>query len=308
MDRSSKFYEQVRLLLRILPLVGEEDCFALKGGTAINLFFREFPRLSVDIDLVYLRDGARNEALADISQALNRIAASIEKAFEPVDVIRDYLDKPDALRLLVRKDGVTVKVELSPVIRGTVYPTETRSVVPLVEEQLGYAEMQVVSVEDLYAGKLCAAFDRQHPRDFFDVLLLMGADGITDRIRKAFIVYLASHPRPMEEILSPRWASVDEKYEEEFQGMTDRAISAEELLAAAKDALRTILSTMIREEKRFLCSLYERDPDWSLLDIDGVEKLPALQWKLRNIRNMSAEKRERSLRTLKSILEFQNQP
>lgn len=109
MDRNSIYYKQVQLLLRVLPLITEEDCFALKGGTAINLFVRDFPRLSVDIDLVYLPKGSRKEALSAVSQALNRIATSIENTLSPADAIRNYLDKPDALRLLVRKDKVTIK-------------------------------------------------------------------------------------------------------------------------------------------------------------------------------------------------------
>ncbi|AYG62316.1 hypothetical protein CCGE525_26310 (plasmid) [Rhizobium jaguaris] len=55
MDTASPDYRQVRLLIRILPIIAQEPCFALKGGTAINLFIRELPRLLVDIDLVYLR-------------------------------------------------------------------------------------------------------------------------------------------------------------------------------------------------------------------------------------------------------------
>lgn len=48
------YRRQVQLLVRVLPLVDTEKCFALKGGTAINLFYRALPRLSVDIDLLYI--------------------------------------------------------------------------------------------------------------------------------------------------------------------------------------------------------------------------------------------------------------
>ena len=48
------YRRQVQLLIRVLPSIAEEACFALKGGTAINLFVRDMPRLSVDIDLTYL--------------------------------------------------------------------------------------------------------------------------------------------------------------------------------------------------------------------------------------------------------------
>jgi predicted nucleotidyltransferase component of viral defense system len=302
MDRNSKYYKQAQLLLRVLPLIAEEDCFALKGGTAINLFVRDFPRLSVDIDLVYLPDGSREQALAAIALALNRITESVEEILSPVDVVRDYPGKPDALRLLVRKNGVTIKVELSPVMRGTVYAPEVRAVVPLVEEELGYAEMKVVAMEDLYAGKLCAAFARQHPRDFFDVMLLLENEGITEEMRKAFLVYLASNDKPMEEVLSPRWIGLDAVYRDEFQGMSPRATSAEELLMAGQRALDVILSSMTQAEKKFLCSLYEGSPEWSASGLAGIERLPSLQWKLININKMTAQKRQTALSSLKAVL------
>lgn len=303
MDRNSIYYKQVQLLLRVLPLITEEDCFALKGGTAINLFVRDFPRLSVDIDLVYLPKGSRKEALSAVSQALNRIATSIENTLSPADAIRNYLDKPDALRLLVRKDKVTIKIEVSPVLRGTVYAPTMRPVAPSVEDEFGYAAIKVVALEDLYAGKLCAAFDRQHARDFFDVLLLSENEGITDGIRKAFVVYLASHQRPMEELLAPNWSDPQTTFQGEFQGMTSWKTDATELLAAGQSALKNILSDMTAEEKRFLYSLYEGKPEWAALRIPGLEDLPALKWKMTNIQKMVPLKRRGSLARLKNILE-----
>ncbi len=71
---------QVALLVRLLPHVAKEKVFALKGGTAINLFYRDLPRLSVDIDLTYLPIKDRGESLAEINEAMNRIAAAIESA------------------------------------------------------------------------------------------------------------------------------------------------------------------------------------------------------------------------------------
>jgi len=70
---------QVALLVRILPLVLAEEVFALKGGTALNLFYRDLPRLSVDIDLAYLPIKDRTESLVDINAAMDRLVASIEK-------------------------------------------------------------------------------------------------------------------------------------------------------------------------------------------------------------------------------------
>ena len=66
MDKNSQYYKQVSLLISVLPYVAKEKCFALKGGTAINLFIRDFPRLSVDIDLTYLPLELRPDALKNI--------------------------------------------------------------------------------------------------------------------------------------------------------------------------------------------------------------------------------------------------
>ena len=71
------YRRQVALLIRILPLVAQEASFALKGGTAINLFVRDLPRLSVDIDLVYLPVADREMSLAAIRAGLARIGAAI---------------------------------------------------------------------------------------------------------------------------------------------------------------------------------------------------------------------------------------
>lgn len=67
------YRQQVALLLRVLPFVEEERAFALKGGTAINLFVRDMPRLSVDIDLTWLPVEDRATSLAAINAAMLRI-------------------------------------------------------------------------------------------------------------------------------------------------------------------------------------------------------------------------------------------
>ena len=72
------YKKQVDLLLHVLPYVAKEKIFALKGGTAINLFIRKMPRLSVDIDLTYLPIDSRTVALQNIQNGLNRIKADIE--------------------------------------------------------------------------------------------------------------------------------------------------------------------------------------------------------------------------------------
>ncbi len=74
MPVDERYRRQVELLVRTLPHVALERCFALKGGTAINLFVRDLPRLSVDIDLTCLPVADRARSLADIETALRRSA------------------------------------------------------------------------------------------------------------------------------------------------------------------------------------------------------------------------------------------
>ena len=182
MPVSDVYQRQVSLLIRILPLVAAEDCFALKGGTAINLFVRDMPRVSVDIDLTYLPLSSREESLAAIDAAMNRIAMRIRNALSGVR-ITPIGTKPEKaiIKLLVRHEGAQVEIEVTPVLRGCVYEPELRAVSPSVEDAFGFAEIRVVSLADLYAGKIVAALDRQHPRDLFDVRDLLANEGPQSR-------------------------------------------------------------------------------------------------------------------------------
>jgi len=74
-----EYIQQVNLVTKVLPFVAVEDCFAIKGGTAINLFELDLPRLSVDIDLTYVKMAGREETIWEINQALERIAKELKK-------------------------------------------------------------------------------------------------------------------------------------------------------------------------------------------------------------------------------------
>jgi len=302
MAGDNPYFRQVRLLLRLLPLIAREECFALKGGTAINLFVRDFPRLSVDIDLVYLPDGERAEALAAITAALERMAEDISKTLSGVRLTKRFTSRNDALGLIVELDGVGVKIELSPVLRGTVYPVQPRAVVKAVEEEFGFAEVPVVAFEDLYAGKICAALDRQHPRDLFDVRLLLDNEGLTPSLKKALLVYLISHPRPVEELLAPRFKPLEAGYTGEFAGMTREGVSLAELEATRTRLVETIMCSLSHNDKVLLCSIYEGAPDWSLVELERASDLPAVRWKLLNIARMADTKRVAALKKLRQTL------
>ncbi len=302
MDRQSHYYRQVQLLLQIIPFVAQHDCFALKGGTAINLFVRDFPRLSVDIDLVFLPMMDRQEALQTIKDNLNTLAVNITEQIVHTRVTSSFQDKADALRLLVERDGVQIKIELSPVLRGTVYEPQIISVCEAVEDEFGFAEIAVVSFEDLYAGKICAALDRQHPRDLFDIKQLLDNEGITDRLRKALLVYIISHPRPITELLKPHFKDISNIYEGEFRNMAEHDLPLADLANAREQLVNIINNELTQEERKFLLSFKSHEPDWSLLGLPNIDKLPAVRWKLQNIGKMSPQKHADAYNQLKKRL------
>lgn len=302
MNRNSIYYKQVQLLMQVLPFVAKQSCFALKGGTAINLFVREFPRLSVDIDLVYLPMKGRDEALQEISEALDTISTNLQTAFKDMKLTEAYKSKRDSLRLVVARNGVQIKVELSPVLRGTVYEPALMEVCESVEEEFGYVETPVVALADLYAGKICAALDRQHPRDLFDVKGLLENEGLTDEIRKAFIVYLSSHNRPMAELLRPQYKDISAIYAGEFESMTQTVVPLDELVAVRERLVGLIHVGLTDDEREFLISFKNRKPNWDLLGLDGISQLPAIKWKQINLAKMPDVKHKQALGQLESIL------
>jgi len=285
---------QVALLVRLLPFIAAEKAFALKGGTAINLFYRDMPRLSVDIDLTYLPVRDRAESLAEIDEALDRITAAANGGIAGLDARRIAGGGGGATRIRARLGGAEVKIETSPVTRGVVHAPEPRDVSPAVEDEFGYASIQVVSFEDLFGGKLHAAVDRQHPRDLFDVKLLYDHEGLTDALFRTFLVYVASSPRPAHELLSPSLSPLDEPYALEFVGMTTIPVTIDEL-ARTRDRLIADIRARLadKDTQRFLLSLHDGAPDFDAIGLPQAAALPAVQWKLVNLRKLIAENPEK---------------
>jgi predicted nucleotidyltransferase component of viral defense system len=268
------YKRQAALLIRILPIVTEEACFALKGGTAINLFVRDLPRLSVDLDLTYLPVAPRPQSLADINAAMKRIAGKI-KATLPGAQITDATVENTVVKLTVRSQGVQIKIEVTPVLRGCVFEPEIVSARPAVQEEFGFAEARIVSFADLYAGKIVATLDRQHPRDLFDVRGLLANEGITDDLRQAFVVYLLSHDRPMSEVLAPTFVDIESAFRHGFSGMTRDPVELVELLAAREALIKSIVGDMSSDHREFLVSFERGKPDWDLLGFP-YGRLPAI--------------------------------
>ncbi len=300
MPISETYQRQVALLLRVLPFIAQEDCFALKGGTAINLFIRDMPRLSVDIDLTYLPIRSWNESVAEIDAAMKRIEQRILAGLAGSKINRV---KIDPLRTFhVSANHAQIKVEVTPVLRGTVFEPELRSVSPAVEEQFGFAELPVVSFADLYAGKLVAALDRQHPRDLFDVRDLLAHEGITDDIREAFIIYMLSHKRPMGEVLLGTRKDTTQEYLTSFEGMTAEPVALQSLNAAFDGMVITLIGGMPDRHKQFLMGFEAGNPEWSLLEIAHASTLPAVTWRQQNLKTLSGERRAELVAMLQKAL------
>lgn len=303
MALSEQYRRQAALLIRTVPFVAEETCFALKGGTAINLFVRDMPRLSVDIDLTYLPVKDRHASLAEIDAAMQRIGERISKNLRGAQVTSAKLRAENIVtKHFVEQDGVQIKIEATPVLRGCVYEPAKRATSAKVEDRFGFAEIQVVSFADLYAGKLVAALDRQHPRDLFDVRDLLANEGIDTTLRKAFVVYILSHNRPMSEVLAPARLDVSQEFARGFDGMAEKAVTLDELYKTREAFIAELVGKMPDEHRRFLVSFEEDRPDWGLLGLPGVEKLPAVQWRLHNLAMIGAQKREKLVEDLRRAL------
>ena len=228
------YRKQAALLIKTLPFVAAEKAFALKGGTAINLFVRDMPRMSVDIDLTYVPVADRETSLQDIDASMKRIADALSKGLLAQVAASAPKGERSITKLVVRVDSAQIKIEVTPVLRGCVYQPQVRSVSPRVEEAFGFAEISVVSFPDLYAGKIVAALDRQHPRDLFDVRDLLANEGIDEKLRSAFIVYLLSHDRPMAEVLAPQRHDISEECKRGFEGMVNEVVTLDETDAGAR--------------------------------------------------------------------------
>lgn len=306
-DFGLQYVRQVDLLLKILPIVAKESCFAIKGGTAINLFLRDLPRLSVDIDLVYLPLEDRGTSLINIEKSLLNIKREIIHRFHGITVMEKRIGKPDRLSKLIVGEQEKIKIEPNEILRGTLLPSEKRDLSSVVENLFGQSVLGVpiVSIPDLYAGKICAALDRQHPRDLFDIHLLYQHEGLTNEIRSAFVVYLASSDRPMYELLSPNWLDQVNLFTNAFQGMTRIPIEYDQLIAARSRLLNDILTQLTEKEKQFLVSLKMGRPDYTLMPYPHLDQLPALRWKLLNIQKISRIKQQKMIDKLKKLLNFE---
>lgn len=303
MRTDSEDFQRARMLVEVLPEIAAEGCFALKGGTAINMFLLDLPRLSVDIDLTFLPVSDYAIACEEIDASLRRIRKRLIGGSPPFAVTMgpgsrsEYIDT-----LRVGRGGLDIKIEVNPVLRGTLHPPATLPIRAAAENHLGFARMAVLAYDDLYAGKLVAALDRQHPRDLFDIKLLMEGGGIPDSLFRAFLVYLVGHKGVIAQTLDPRRKDISRLYRDQLLDMLAQPVSLDDLVEARERLISAIHARVREREKRFLLSVKRMEPDWELLALPAAASLPAVRWKLHNLAQMGADKRKAAVENLERIL------
>lgn len=280
------YIDLVRLLIDAAPSVFDDSPFALKGGTAINLFVAEMPRLSVDLDLVFAdhRVG-RLDALQSITNALSLTRKRLLNRGIESELIASKGGEES--KLLIRRGKSIVKIEANHVFRGTVLPLETKTLVRTAQSLFASGlEVVTLSTSELYGSKLVAAMDRQHPRDLFDIHGLFNATGLTPEVVDCFVCYLAGHNRPVHEVLFSRPLDILPAFENEFAGMTRQQVSFDELLAVRTRLETQLPAVLTPANRQFLVSLVQTDPDWDLAPCPYLAEMPAIRWKLENLRKL----------------------
>ena len=155
----NKLYkEQVRLLLRILPVIYQEKDFAVHGGTAINLFIKNLPRYSVDVDLTFIPLSPREESLAEINKKLAAISQQLQRAVPDINI------RPVPNKLLCTLGRSTVKIEVNGIKRGIIGPTIDLPLCNKAQAEFEmYCKARIVPFEQLYGGKIAAALRHKGP-------------------------------------------------------------------------------------------------------------------------------------------------
>ena len=291
------YAHKVELLLRLMPIVMEEGVFAVHGGTAINLFLKNLPRYSVDIDLTYIPLSDRKSSIADINLHLQSICDKAMKAFKGMHIVPNY----STCKLLCEYRGKQIKVEVNQTKRGLVGGEAVN--VPLSEkaqEEFGlYCEANIVPFTQLYGGKIAAALSRQHPRDLFDVKYM---DVPLANCREGLLFCLLGSDRPIHESFAPRLIDQREAMANQFEGMTDIPFTYEEFEFTRSKLIADVNQLMTEGDKRFLISFESGTPQWDGYEFDYFKGYPSVKWKQLNLEKL-AKKNHKKLQEEASKLE-----
>lgn len=298
----TQYSNQVNLLLSVISDAIQSPDIALKGGTAINLFLLDMPRLSVDIDLCFLPILPRDESMKKLTHEMNEISSRISRHPRLKSELKFTQDRIPK-QVVVSDVSTSIKIEINMILRGAIFPMNQLDLCTSAQEKYGkFATISCLSKEDLYAGKFCAALDRQHPRDLFDVNIFFENFEFTEKLKQAFLVYLISSNRPVHEIIKPTLLDQQSAYQKEFIGMTDNSFTYEQFEETREKLICTIHKSLSEKDKNFLISIENGEPNWEFHDIAHIQTLPAVKWKLLNISKMEPQRRSDSVKQLEEKL------
>lgn len=274
---NNKYHKQVALLISVIPEIALEPRFALHGGTAINLFDRDMPRLSVDIDLTYIPIEGRDVSFKNISEALIKIKSSIEKRLQGSRVEH----KMEMHKLLVSHNDAMIKIEVSQIVRGILGAVTEKILCKKAQEKFDtFSSINIVPNGQLYGGKVCAAMDRQHPRDIFDVKQLLQKQGFTKEIKEGFLFRLLSADRSIQDVLFPNLQDQRLAMTNQFAGMSEEQFSYEEYEYVRETMVNTVQASITEEDKLCILGFKNCTPDWSIYNFEAY---PSIKWKLQNL-------------------------
>ncbi len=299
----NKLYkEQVSLLLRMLPIIYREKDFAVHGGTAINLFIKNLPRYSVDVDLTYIPIAPREDSLAEIDKKLTTISQQLQRAVPGVKI------HPVPNKLLCTLGRSTVKIEVNGIKRGIIGPTIEMPLCEKAQTEFGmYCKARIVPLKQLYGDKIAAALSRQHPRDLFDYNY-MDTDNI-EKLKRGFIFALLGSNKPFIEYLSPNLINQREVLENQFRGMTDIPFTYEDYESARQQLIEFVNALLSEEDKTILVGFEEGKPQWEKSEYSDFKDFPSVQWKLLNVNKLKTQnptKHSKEVERLKSYLKIRN--
>lgn len=279
---NNNYHKQVALLISVIPEIALETRFALHGGTAINLFDRDMPRLSVDIDLTYIPIEDRETSFNNISEALIKIKSSIEKRLQGSRVEH----KLEMHKLLISHKDAMIKIEVSQIVRGILGAVTEKILCEKAQEKFDtFCSINIVPNGQLYGGKVCAAMDRQHPRDIFDVKQLLQKQGFTKEIKEGFLFRLLSSDRSIQDVLFPNLQDQRLAMANQFAGMSEEQFTYEEYEFVRETMVKTVQASITEKDKLFIIGFKNVVPDWSIYNFEAY---PSIKWKQLNLEKIKA--------------------
>ena len=291
--------EKLSYLIRILQNIAEhpflKSRLALKGGTAINLFYFKLPRLSVDIDLNYIGSPEREIMLDEkekIRQALSRVLESLELEIHRVPV--EHAGGKWRLSFQSVFGGTrTLELDINYLMRVPFFSIEMRQ--SFMSDSNLSVTFPIVSIEETFAGKIVALLDRTSSRDIYDVYQLSQFRGEYDLVKLKRVTLIIGASGRMD------WRQISLNHIDEISDndiarellpvlRVDDKPDSQEMKRACKSFLRNLLSYNLKEQEFMDCLLKKGEYKVELLfpdDPDAVEQLrchPAPLWKALNVR------------------------